>query len=79
MTLTALSDQPTAPTSYASAGIVDARTFSVGQSDTVHALTHYGPNVVRAACGLTANVVERPSRLARWRDAHPTCLLCNRR
>jgi len=62
--------------SWASAGIVDARAFSVGESDTVHILTHASPNLVRGGCGITAHVVERDGRLAVWRDAEFSCPAC---
>lgn len=62
--------------SWASAGIVDARAFSVGESDTVHEPTHASPNLVRGKCGVTAHVVERDGRLAIWRDADVNCPTC---
>lgn len=52
------------PSSWRSAGIVDARAFRVGDSPTAHALTHAEPNKVRGACGVVAYVSERDSRLA---------------
>jgi hypothetical protein len=64
------------PPSWPSAGVVDARAFRIGRSDTVHALTHASPNLVRAACGTTAHVVERDGRLADWADAYPDCQTC---
>lgn len=64
------------PASWASAGIVDARSFRIGQSERVHFLTHASPNLVRGACGVTAHVVERDGRLADWADAWPDCPTC---
>jgi len=61
---------------WASAGIVDALSFSIGESETVHEVTHASPNLVRGACGVTAHVVERDGRLAYWRNAFPTCPTC---
>ena len=67
---------PSVPASWPSAGIVDARAFRVGESDTIHALTHASPNLVRGACGVTAHVVERDSRLASWAADLPDCSTC---
>lgn len=64
------------PADWASAGIVDARTFSIGQSDTVHEITHASPNLVRGKCGVTAHVTERDRRLATWRNAEVNCPTC---
>lgn len=69
-------ENATVPSSWASAGIVDARVFSVGESDTVHALTHADPNLVRGKCGVVAHVVERDGRLAIWRDSDVSCESC---
>jgi hypothetical protein len=60
----------TVPASWASAGIVDARAFKVGESTTIHVLTHAEPNLVRGACGITAHVVERDNRLAYWASGY---------
>lgn len=71
---------PSVPASWPSAGIVDARSFRVGESRTVHALTHASPNLVRGACGITAHVVENEGRrLASWADAFPDCPTCTAR
>lgn len=67
---------PRIPASWPSAGIVDARSFRIGQSEAVHSLTHASPNLVRGACGVTAHVVERDGRLADWADALPDCPSC---
>lgn len=64
---------------WASAGIVDARAFRIGESETVHALTHASPNLVRGACGVTAHVVERDGRLATWANTCPDCPTCKAR
>lgn len=64
------------PASWRSAGIVDARSFRVGDSDKVHALSHASPNKVRGVCGVVAHVSERDSRLASWADAFPDCHTC---
>lgn len=69
-------DYATVPPSWASAGIVDARTFRVGGAETIHALTHATPNLVRGACGVTAHVVERDSRLASWAYDLADCPSC---
>ena len=67
------------PPAWPSAGIVDARTFRIGESETVHAVTHAESNLVRGACGVTAHVVERDGRLATWANAHPDCPTCKAR
>jgi hypothetical protein len=72
-------ERSTVPPSWASAGIVDARVFSIGESDTVHELTHADPNLVRGKCGVTAHVAERDGRLAIWRDAEVNCPTCKGR
>lgn len=64
------------PYHWPSAGIVDARAFRVGESDTIHALTHAAANLVRGACGVTAHVVERDARLASWAADLPDCSTC---
>jgi len=74
--MTSLDSMPVAPASWASAGIVDARAFRVGEASAVHALTHASPNMVRGICGLVANVVERDNRLASWAGIDPTCTTC---
>lgn len=70
---------PSVPPSWASAGIVDARTFRVGASETVHDLTHAAPNLVRGRCGVTAHVVERDGRLATWAYDRADCPTCGAR
>ena len=64
------------PPSWRSAGIVDARAFRVGESATVHALTHAAPNRVRGACGVVAHVSEQGTRLASWAGVLPDCPTC---
>lgn len=66
----------TVPPSWRSAGIVDARAFRVGDSPTVHALTHAAPNKVRGACGVVAHVSERGTRLASWAGVGVDCPTC---
>ncbi len=66
----------TVPADWATAGIVDARAFRVGDSALVHKPTHVRPNLVRGACGVTAHVVERDGRLAYWADSLTTCPSC---
>lgn len=61
---------------WASNGIIDARVFIVGNSQTVHRLTHALPNLVRGACGVTAHVIERDGRLANWTDSDVNCTSC---
>lgn len=68
------------PTSWASAGIVDARAFKVGESTTIHNLTHAEPNLVRGACGITAHVIEAGNRDAHWASGYvegdTECMTC---
>lgn len=64
------------PVTWASAGIVDARAFRVGESEIVHAPKIARPNQVVGFCGVTATVTERDSRLASWADSHITCETC---
>ena len=71
-----LSDHPSVPASWASAGIVDARSFRVGESETVHDLSHASPNLVRGRCGVVARVVEWDGPLASWANSFPTCASC---
>lgn len=63
---------------WASNGIIDARAFRVGDSTTVHALSHAKPNRVRGACGVTAPVIEADTRFATWADADVNCTACTR-
>lgn len=65
---------------WASNGIIDARTFRIGNNDKVHALSHAKPNLVRGACGVVAPVVDaRLPYLATWADSEPTCKSCQRK
>jgi len=66
------------PSSWASAGIVDARAFSIGDDrKTVHDIHSAKPNLVKAKCGVEAPVVEDDeSELAYWRDSYHTCKGC---
>ena len=66
------------PCSWATAGIVDARAFRVGNGALVHAPTHARPNLIRGACGITAHVVERDGRLASWANSLITCPACKK-
>lgn len=63
---------------WASNGIIDARTFRIGNGTNVHALSHAKPNMVRGACGVVAYVYECDNRLATWADSEPTCKSCVR-
>lgn len=69
-------DRTNVPPSWPTAGIVDARAFRVGNSETVHEPTHASSNLIRGRCGVTAHVVERDGRLATWADSFPTCGTC---
>lgn len=75
-TLIALESTPVANPYWASAGIVDARVFTVGNGTLAHGLSHFSPNLVRGLCGITAHVTEREGRLANWADSFPTCPTC---
>lgn len=74
--MTNITRMPVVPASWASAGIVDARAFRIGDSDVVHEPTHAKPNLVRGRCGVVAHVVERDGRLATWADSLTTCPSC---
>ena len=65
----------TVPPSWHSAGIVDARAFTVGNSAVVHLISHAGPNRVRGLCGVVSSVIEADKR-ATWADAEVTCRTC---
>jgi hypothetical protein len=68
---------PSVPPSWPSAGIVDARAFTIGGNETVHGLTHAAPMLVRGRCGVVARVSrEDEPRLAYWADSFPTCSAC---
>lgn len=67
---------PSVPAPWPSAGIVDARAFRVGASETVHALTHAKSNLVRGRCSIVARVVETDGPRAEWADAYPDCPTC---
>lgn len=64
------------PASWASAGIAQARAFSVGNSPVVHKPTHFRPNLVRGKCGIVAPIVESDKPCAFDRDAFPDCPTC---
>jgi hypothetical protein len=71
----AVTDRTSVPADWASASILDARSFRVGNSETVHQLSHVAPNRVRGLCGVVAPVLYSP-RAAEWADAYPTCPTC---
>lgn len=61
---------------WASAGIVDARAFTVGASDLVHQPSHAEANRIRGLCGVVARIVEYDGPLASWANSFPTCRTC---
>ena|SRR5437763_14078057 len=64
------------PAGWTTAGIVDARVFSVGDADTVHAVLRVWPNRVSAPCGAHGVTIDAPGPRAYWRDSVPTCPTC---
>lgn len=66
------------PTGWASAGIVDARAFSIGESERVHDVARAWPNRISAPCGASAPITETDGPRASWRDALPDCAACAR-
>lgn len=77
MSLQDIRQHPNVPASWPSAGIVDARAFTVGRSDIIHDLTHAAETRVRGACGVTA-WTNTDTRAAAWASGYvgtecPTC------
>lgn len=68
--------RPGVPSAWSTAGIVDARVFSVGEADTVHAVLRVWPNRVSAPCGARGVTVDAPGARVYWRDSVPTCPTC---
>jgi hypothetical protein len=64
------------PPGWTTAGIVDARVFSVGEADTVHAVLRVWPNRVSAPCGAHGVTIDAPGNRVYWRDSVPTCPTC---
>lgn len=71
--------RPGVPASWSTAGIVDARVFSLGEAGTVHAARRVWPNRVSAPCGARGVTVDAPGPFASWRDSAVTCPTCKAR
>jgi hypothetical protein len=74
--MTVLRERVNVPASWASAGIVDALAFTVGDSATVHEPTHAQPNLIRGRCGIVARIIESDRPTASWADSFTTCPTC---
>lgn len=70
---------PNVPAHWASAGIVDAQAFTIGNATRIHRLTHAQPNAVRAACGAFARCTEWTGPLATWAANEWDCPTCQAR